>query len=148
MTSILENLVRNNIVKTFKTVIVNFKSNRFLKLKNFKHIRGKKHVRRTKAALVFGPEARAPHGIFIACGRTYSDMVKRGLETPGAVDNDMSTKKEVLQVLQNLNECTGLRHNNRLPYLYSIWKAKKESWRWIPGTPRERDDLIPDKAGR
>ena len=44
-----------------------------------------------------------------------------------------------------VNEELGVPHNNRLPYLYGAWKAKKKAFRWIAGTSKVQDGNQPDE---
>jgi len=42
----------------------------------------------TQNALVFGPEDRAPHAVFFACGRPYAARIHERLEQAGAFSHD------------------------------------------------------------
>ena len=97
----------------------------------------RQQLRAAKNALVFGPEDRAPHAIFFACGRLYQARLRQRLEEVGAFRPESRSKVEVLNEILAYNEELGVRHHNRLPYLYGSWKAKKE------GFPMEYRHLPP-----
>ena len=98
-------------------------------------------------ALVFGPEDRAPHALFFACGRQYAARLHERLELVGAFAHDPRSPAEILEEIAAFNDALGLRHWRRLPYLYGAWKAKKKAYRWIAGTARTRDSTEEPQEG-
>ena len=90
-------------------------------------------------ALVFGPEDRAPHAVFFACGRAYAAKLHARLEEEGAFGHETATADELLRRIEAFNQNLSLKHHKRLPYLYGAWKAKKQTFRWIAGTSRVQD---------
>ena len=100
----------------------------------------REQLRAAQNALVFGPEDRAPHALFFACGRYYAAQLQDRLEDGGAFITEDRPPAEVLQDIEKLNEDLGVIHHHRLPYLYGAWKAKKEAFRWIAGTSRVQDE--------
>jgi hypothetical protein len=101
----------------------------------------KEQLRAAKNALVFGPEDRAPHAIFFACGRLYSGKLLYRLEDSGAFVVEQREVATVLSGIKALNDKLKAEHQDRLPYLYGAWKAKKEAFRWIAGTSRKQDPM-------
>ena len=99
----------------------------------------KQQLQAAKAALVFGPEDRAPHAVFFACGRYYASKLHQRLEDGGAFQVDNRPTSEVLEAIKGFNDELDTQHEDRLPYLYGAWKAKKEAFRWIAGTSRMQD---------
>ena len=79
---------------------------------------------------MFGPEDRAPHGFFFACGRWYADKLNARLGETGAFVVETSTRDAILGGLRSFNDSLGLKHHDRLPYLYGAWKAKKKAFRF------------------
>lgn len=104
----------------------------------------RQQIQAAQAALVFGPEDRAPHGLFFACGRIYASQLHSRLQESRSFEVDPRPEAEILAVWENFNTEWELQHHSRLPYLYGVWKAKKESFRWISGTSRKLD---PPKEG-
>ena len=100
----------------------------------------REQIQAAKRALVFGPEDRAPHGFFFACGRWYADKLNARLGETGAFVVETSTRDAILGGLRSFNDSLGLKHHDRLPYLYGAWKAKKKAFRWIAGTSRVQDE--------
>jgi len=98
----------------------------------------KQQLRAAKNALVFGPEDRAPHALFFACGRLYQARLHQRLTEARSFDLHAGAAEDVLGGIRVFNEGLGLQHHNRLPYLYGVWKAKKKAFRWIAGTSRAR----------
>ena len=103
----------------------------------------RKQMQAAKNALVFGPEDRAPHALFFACGRMYQARLHERLEKAGAFSIVSSSRAEVLERIREQNEEFSLLHHGRLPYLYGAWKAKKEAFRWIAGTSKVQDEPDP-----
>jgi hypothetical protein len=99
----------------------------------------KQQMQAAKNALVFGPEDRAPHALFYACGRHYASKLHYRLADGGAFFQEERPLAEVLQTLSQVNTKLKAEHHDRLPYLYSAWKAKKQAFRWIAGTSRVQD---------
>eukprot|EP00667_Euglena_gracilis_P000109 EG_transcript_109 len=93
-----------------------------------------------KRALVFGPEDRAPHALFFACGRLFAAKLHERLEATGAFVPDARPPADLLEQIKALNDELQLLHHPRLPYLYGAWKAKKQAFRWIAGTARNQDE--------
>ena len=85
----------------------------------------KQQLKAAKAALVFGPEDRAHHAIFFACGRYYASKLDYRLEDCGAFEVDTRPVAEVLEAIKGFNDELGTQHEDRLPNLYGAWKAKK-----------------------
>ena len=106
----------------------------------------KEQLRAAKNALVFGPEDRAPHAMFFACGRLYSSKLLYRLEDSGAFIVDNRDPAAILQHIKQLNELLKAEHHDRLPYLYGSWKAKKGTFRWIAGTSRKQDPPAGDQS--
>ena len=96
-------------------------------------------LKSAKRALVFGPEDRAPHGLFFACGRLYQASLHHRVTAAGAFATETRSSKEVLQEIAAFNEAIGATHRPRLPYLYGCWKAKKKAFCWTAGTSRVQD---------
>jgi hypothetical protein len=94
-----------------------------------------------KNALVFGPEDRAPHAVFFACGRSYAGKLHSRLNEGDAFIRETRPHAEVFAALEAFNEDLGTKHIARMPYLYGSWKAKKAAFRWIAGTSRKVGDL-------
>ena len=99
----------------------------------------KQQLRAAKNALVFGPEDRAPHAMFFACGRLYQARLHQRLTEARSFELQAGAAEDVLEGIRVFNEGLGLLHHNRLPYLYGAWKAKKKAFRWIAGTSRVQD---------
>ena len=97
-------------------------------------------IKAAQNALVFGPEDRAPHALFYACGRLYASLLEYRLQDSGAFKQETRSREEVLEDLSQFNKDLQLNHHNRLPYLYGAWKAKKQAFRWIAGTSTVQDD--------
>jgi len=89
-----------------------------------------------KRALVFGPEDRAPHALFFACGRLFAAKLHERLEQVGAFAREDLPPRDLLERIRAFNDGLQLTHHKRLPYLYGAWKAKKQAFRWIAGTAR------------
>jgi len=100
----------------------------------------RQQLKSAKNALVFGPEGRAPHAIFLACRRLYQAKLHNRFEEAGAFGIERRTKREVLDEIRAFNEGLHLPQHERLPYLYGSWKAKKQAFRWIAGTSRVQDE--------
>ena len=100
----------------------------------------KGQMRAAQNALVFGPEDRAPHAFFYACGRHYASKLHYKLLDSGAFVQETRRRQEVLAEIEEFNNSLSLLHHPRVPYLYGAWKAKKQAYRWIAGTSREQDD--------
>jgi hypothetical protein len=47
--------------------------------------------------------------------------------------------EDVLKGIEEFNNKLEVEHQDRLPYLYGCWKAKKKAFRWISGTTRAMD---------
>ena len=94
----------------------------------------KAQLKAAKSALIFGPEDRAPHAVFYACGKYYAAQLHSRLQDSGAFIVETKTVAEVLENIQGFNKSLGTKHQDRVPYLYGAWKAKKQSFRWIAGT--------------
>ena len=105
----------------------------------------RKQLKAAQAALVFGPEDRAPHALFFACGHLYRARLHERLEQPGAFVRENRSSTEVLQAIKTLNEALGVEHHERLPYLYGGWKAKSKPFAGL----RERRErkMIHNPAG-
>jgi len=103
-----------------------------------------RQLKAAKTALVFGPEDRAPHALFFACGRLYAAKLNERLEQANAFSKETRPPKDLLEHIRSLNEDLQLIHHGRLPYLYGAWKAKKKAFRWIAGTARNQDERDPD----
>ena len=106
----------------------------------------KEQLKAAQNALVFGPEDRAPHALFFACGRYYASKLHTRLADGGAFITEARCPAEALQDIETFNNTLGLGHHNRLPYLYGAWKAKKEAFRWIAGTSRKLDQPLEEGA--
>ena len=100
----------------------------------------REQIKAAQNALVFGPEDRAPHAFFYACGRLDASKLDYRLMDSGAFMQETRDRYEVLQEIAEFNESLQLQHHKCLPYLYGGWKAKKQAFRWIAGTSRVQDD--------
>jgi hypothetical protein len=100
-----------------------------------------------QAHLVFGPEDRAPHAMFFACGKVYASALHDRLEVVGAYVREQKVREEVLAELKDFQKSQGAEEVLRLPYLYGAWKAKKGTYRWIAGTARQLDQPHPEQEG-
>ena len=97
-------------------------------------------MRAAQNALVFGPEDRAPHAFFFACGRYYASKLHYRLLDSGAFTRETRGRQEVYAEIRKFHNNLSLVHHPRVPYLYGAWKTKKQTYRWIAGTSREQDD--------
>ena len=104
----------------------------------------KQQLNAAKNALVFGPEDRAPHAIFFACGRLYAAKLKHRLHDSGAFVVVDKHPENILADIEAFNESLGMPHHAMLPYMYGAWKAKKSQFRWIAGTSRKHDTATGD----
>ena len=100
----------------------------------------KEQMRAAQNALVFGPEDRAPHAFFYACGRYYASKLHYRLLDSGAFTQEARGRPEVLAEIGEFNDSLSLVHHPRVPYLYGAWKGKEEAYRWIAGTSWEQDE--------
>jgi hypothetical protein len=48
--------------------------------------------------------------------------------------------ESILKRHHDFHEARGLGCNNRIPYIYGIWKSAKKSLRWISGVRKEKDE--------
>ena len=97
----------------------------------------REQLQAAKTALVFGPEDRAPHAVFFACGRSYATKLHNRLSEGGAFCLETRPPADVMAALAAFNTELGTQHRDRVPYLYGSWKAKKGTFRWIAGTSRK-----------
>ena len=85
----------------------------------------REQLQAAKTALVFGPEDRAPHAVFFACGRSYATKLHNRLSEGGAFCLETRPPADVMAALAAFNTELGTQHRDRVPYLYGSWKAKK-----------------------
>ena len=93
---------------------------------------GRKEVEGLQRHLVFLKEDRAPHVVVAMCKYRY--MFERSRYLQGSTFERVSEPPEsILNRHWAFHEERGLEMNNRLPYIYGIWKSAKRNLRWISG---------------
>ena len=101
---------------------------------------GRAEVQRLQEHLVFLKEDRAPHVIVGMCKYRYMLERERYLTQSSTFKPSQEDEKAILDRHWKYHEDKGLACNNRLPYIYGIWKSAKRNLRWISGARKGKED--------
>ena len=90
--------------------------------------------------LVFLKEDRAPHVMVVMCKRRYISELNKELNNQETFVDATEAEEVILARHRQFQIDRGLDTNERLCYLYGIWKSAKKKMRWISGVKKSQDD--------
>ena len=105
---------------------------------------GYKEITELQKHLVFLKEDRAPHVVVGMCKHRYMLERDRYLYQGSTFTEDTEGEETILKRHRDFHENRGLRSNNRIPYIYGIWKSAKRNLRWISGVRRNKTETKGD----
>ena len=101
---------------------------------------GRQEIADLQQHLVFLKEDRAPHVVVGMCKYRYMYERSKYLHQGQTFALDPEGEDNILQRHWRFHEERALEMNNRLPYIYGIWKSAKKSLRWISGVRKEKGE--------
>ena len=105
---------------------------------------GRYEVAELQEHLVFPKEDRAPHVVVGMCKYRY--MYERSRYLQGQTFEKVTEPLEsIMKRHWNFQEERCLEPNNRLPYIYGIWKSAKRNLRWISGVRKGKEESTGSK---
>jgi hypothetical protein len=109
---------------------------------------GQQEAAKLQEHLVFLKEDRAPHVVVGVCKLRYMYERDRYLTGGHTFQLDHEGRERILARHREFSESRGLQVNNRLPYIYGIWKSAKRNLRWISGVKKiDKEDESDGKPG-
>jgi hypothetical protein len=106
---------------------------------------GRKEVEDLQKHLVFLKEDRAPHVVVGMCKYRYMFERSRYLNQGETFQVTTEKPQDILKRHWNFHVERALQANNRLPYIYGIWKSAKRNLRWISGVRKGKEEAEGEK---